>query len=332
MSAFATTDIVIVGGGLAGLFCALKLAPRPVTVVTAAPIGEGASTAWAQGGIAAAVAEGDTPEAHARDTIAAGAGLVDEAVALAMAREAPERIRDLLALRRAVRQGSRRPPDRRPRGRAFGAPHRARARRPGRARHHGGARRGGARRRRAFACSKATSPRISSPEAGARHRRRGARPRGGRLAHIPARAVVLALGRRRPPLRRDHQSARGARPGPRDRGARRRGASPIRSSSSSIRPRSTSAAIRRRSRPKRCAAKARRWSTARASASCCKIHRRGASLRRATSWRAACSPSCRPGAARSSTPARRSAHRSRERFPAVARILAAAPASIRRAT
>ncbi|WP_024508229.1 L-aspartate oxidase [Bradyrhizobium sp. ARR65] len=89
-------DVVIVGGGLAGLFCALKLAPRPVTLISAAPLGSGASTAWAQGGIAAALAENDSAEAHAADTIAAGAGLVDERIALGLTREAADRIEDLL--------------------------------------------------------------------------------------------------------------------------------------------------------------------------------------------------------------------------------------------
>src|ERR1700730_4840538 len=74
-------DVVIVGGGLAGLFCALKLAPRPVTVVTASPIGEGASSVWAQGGIAAAMDESDSPASHVEDTLKAGAGIVDRRIA-----------------------------------------------------------------------------------------------------------------------------------------------------------------------------------------------------------------------------------------------------------
>lgn len=93
---FGPGDIVVVGAGLAGLFTALKLAPLPVTVISAAPLGEGASSVWAQGGVAAAVGEGDTPEKHAADTILAGAGLVDEIVAQTIAGEAPDRIRDLL--------------------------------------------------------------------------------------------------------------------------------------------------------------------------------------------------------------------------------------------
>jgi L-aspartate oxidase len=93
----ANAGVVVVGAGLAGLFTALKLAPLPVTVVSGARFGEGASSLWAQGGVAAALAEGDTPEAHAADTIRAGAGIVDEKIALLMAREARERIEDLLA-------------------------------------------------------------------------------------------------------------------------------------------------------------------------------------------------------------------------------------------
>ena len=89
-------DIVIIGAGLAGLFTALKLAPLPVTVIAAAPLGEGASSMWAQGGIAAAVGKGDSTAKHAADTIAAGNGIVDEDVACLVADEGPDRIRDLL--------------------------------------------------------------------------------------------------------------------------------------------------------------------------------------------------------------------------------------------
>lgn len=87
---------LIVGAGLAGLFTALKLAPVPCTVLSPEPLGSGASSAWAQGGVAAALGPGDSPEAHARDTIIAGAGGVDAEVALAVAREAGARIADLI--------------------------------------------------------------------------------------------------------------------------------------------------------------------------------------------------------------------------------------------
>lgn len=91
------SDILIVGGGLAGLFCALKLAPQPVTLLVAAPLGEGSSSAWAQGGVAAAVLPSDSPELHAKDTEIAGAGIVDKDLALSVAREASARVNDLLA-------------------------------------------------------------------------------------------------------------------------------------------------------------------------------------------------------------------------------------------
>jgi len=94
----ATSDVLIIGAGLAGLFLALKLAPRKCTIVSPAPIGTAASSAWAQGGLAAALDPEDTPAAHARDTVSAGAGLVDPVVAKLIAHEGAARVLDLLEL------------------------------------------------------------------------------------------------------------------------------------------------------------------------------------------------------------------------------------------
>lgn len=91
-------DILIVGGGLAGLFLALKLAPRRCTVIALAPLGQAASSAWAQGGLAAALSPQDAPSLHAADTEAAGAGIVDPVVAKLIAEEGPARVRDLIEL------------------------------------------------------------------------------------------------------------------------------------------------------------------------------------------------------------------------------------------
>jgi L-aspartate oxidase len=76
--------VLIIGGGLAGLSAALEAAPRQALVVTPAPLLEACSSAWAQGGVAAALRGGDSAELHAADTLAAGAGLVAAEAARAL--------------------------------------------------------------------------------------------------------------------------------------------------------------------------------------------------------------------------------------------------------
>lgn len=80
---------VIVGGGLAGLATALFLAPEPVVLLAKAPLGTEASSPWAQGGMAAAVGDGDHPDLHVADTLAAGDGLCDLAAVADILAAAP---------------------------------------------------------------------------------------------------------------------------------------------------------------------------------------------------------------------------------------------------
>jgi L-aspartate oxidase len=91
-----TDGALILGAGIAGLFTALKLAPMPSIVLAGTRPGLSGSSAWAQGGIAAAVGQGDSWQNHAQDTVVAGAGLCDPAVVDLVAWEAPARIDDLV--------------------------------------------------------------------------------------------------------------------------------------------------------------------------------------------------------------------------------------------
>ncbi|MGH2495877.1 MAG: FAD-dependent oxidoreductase, partial [Ktedonobacteraceae bacterium] len=91
-------DVVIVGGGIAGLSTALRLpVGLRVALLTKGQLGE-SNTRYAQGGLTVALGDDDSPELHARDTLAAGAGLCDETAVRMLAELAPPAVRWLIEM------------------------------------------------------------------------------------------------------------------------------------------------------------------------------------------------------------------------------------------
>ena len=89
-------DFVVIGSGIAGLSFALKAAKHGSVAVITKRKGADSNTAWAQGGIACVTSGEDSFDLHIKDTLEAGAGLSDEAVARTIVTEGPERIRELV--------------------------------------------------------------------------------------------------------------------------------------------------------------------------------------------------------------------------------------------
>jgi L-aspartate oxidase len=95
----AHADVVVVGAGAAGLYCALQAAGRGarVALVSATPLAQTASY-WAQGGVAAALALDDSADFHLADTERAGRDLVRRSAAEVLVAEAPTHVARLQAL------------------------------------------------------------------------------------------------------------------------------------------------------------------------------------------------------------------------------------------
>ncbi len=81
-------DLIVIGSGIAGLSTALAAAPRRVALITRGELARDGSSRWAQGGIAAAIGEGDSAGAHANDTLVAGNRLNDRDAVDALTRGA----------------------------------------------------------------------------------------------------------------------------------------------------------------------------------------------------------------------------------------------------
>jgi L-aspartate oxidase len=91
-------DYIVVGSGIAGLYASLLAREHgSVLLLTKGSIEE-SNTRWAQGGIAAAIGEDDSPELHLEDTLRAGAGLVDETAARVLVENGADAISELVRL------------------------------------------------------------------------------------------------------------------------------------------------------------------------------------------------------------------------------------------
>lgn len=92
-------DVIVIGSGIAGLTAALTARRKNLSVLllTKDVLSTG-STAWAQGGIAAALGPEDSPEQHFQDTLEAGAGLCDENSVKTLVQEGPVAVKKLINL------------------------------------------------------------------------------------------------------------------------------------------------------------------------------------------------------------------------------------------
>jgi nicotinate-nucleotide pyrophosphorylase (carboxylating) len=91
-------DVVVVGSGIAGLTTALRAREHGRVLVVTKDVLSAGSTNWAQGGIAAAIGPGDTPDQHLEDTLVAGAGLCSEDAVRVLVTEGPAALRELIEL------------------------------------------------------------------------------------------------------------------------------------------------------------------------------------------------------------------------------------------
>src|SRR5262249_1707150 len=93
-----SAEIVVVGGGVAGLYAAICAAEEAEVLVLAKGTSADSNSWQAQGGVAAAVADDDAPALHAEDTFRAGRGLCRESAVGTLTEEAPARIAEIVVL------------------------------------------------------------------------------------------------------------------------------------------------------------------------------------------------------------------------------------------